>query len=767
MKPLTGGNPSLEKRPNMSETQSVHVALLWHMHQPYYKDRRSGKYLMPWVRLHGVKDYLDMVELLKEFPHMRMNFNLVPSLVEQLQDFVVNGATDLVWDLSMRPASALNESERLFLLQKFFHAHPDTMIRPYPRYQELYEKRGWAKSDAEMNRALHYFTDADYRDLQVWYNLAWIDPLHRESDASLRALYSKGRDFTDADKEFVLEKHRELCGRIVPAYSDAEKRGQVELSCTPFYHPIMPLLYDTNLAKVARPQIGLPRQRFQHPEDCEAQLKSGIEFHERTFGHRPCGIWPSEGSVAPELLPMLQKQGMQWIATDEEVLCASVGEVVSRNVSGAVQNRELLYQPYWAEHDGSRVAVLFRDHYLSDLIGFQYGGWDSEKATTDLMERFEEIARAHNNPGKPLLVSVILDGENCWEHYSEDGLPFLRSLYERLSHSPLVKTTRICDFLEKYPPQRTLPRLHAGSWINHDFQIWIGHKEDNQSWDYLHEVRELVERHINSHRSELSDEQIRTAWNEIYIAEGSDWNWWYGEEHSSGMDEEFDQLYRDHLMIACQSVNLPPPAFLLIPIKARQAATSHVLLPRAFINPVIDGRDTSFFEWFAAGRYDPAMGGGSMHQAQHLVDRIYFAFNADTLFFRIDAKQLLNQEYFDDHIHLVLHLIGKESWQLMVPVDATALGKAPSCLLETKPETLMRQGEDGIAVGAPFTGVIGAGSIIEAAIPFTDLGVAPDDQLYFFVTLQVNGRELERCPVRSPLELQVPRADFETRMWVV
>ncbi|MGI8905338.1 MAG: glycoside hydrolase family 57 protein [Candidatus Sumerlaeaceae bacterium] len=750
----------------MSNSHPVHVAVLWHMHQPYYKDRRSGKYLMPWVRLHGVKDYLDMVELLKEFPDIRMNFNLVPSLVEQIQDFAVNGATDLVWDLSRRPAAALNETERLFILQKFFHAHPETMIRPYPRYQELYDKRGWAKSDAEFNRALHYFTEADFRDLQVWYNLTWIDPLHREHDSALRDLIAKDRDFTDDDKEVVLQAHRRLCGRIVPAYREAEAREQIELSCTPFYHPIMPLLVDTNLASIARPSTHLPRQRFQHPEDAESQLRNAVEFHEKTFGRRPCGLWPSEGSVAPELLPMLKRQGLQWIATDEEILCASVGEVVLRSVSGTVQNRELLYQPYWAEHEGNKIAVLFRDHYLSDLIGFQYGGWPAEDAAQDLLSRLEEIGRAHGDPERPLLVSIILDGENCWEHYADDGLPFLRKLYSYLSHSQYVRTTRICDYLEHYPPQRTLPRLHAGSWINHDFGIWIGHKEDNQSWDYLHEVRELVEHHIEMHGSELSREQIDAAWKEIYIAEGSDWNWWYGEDHSSGMDEEFDQLYRDHLMAACQSVGLQPPAFLLIPIKVRQSTATHVLLPRAFLNPTIDGRDTSFFEWFAAGRYDPAMGGGAMHQAQHLIDRIYFAFNSDTLFFRVDAKQLLIQEHENEKVHLRINVIMPATWQLSIPVQSN-LRRPPSCMLEKFPEMLVQELSDGTRTNMPFNGQIGAGSIVEAAIPFTDLGLVAGDELYFYVGVHVDGREVERCPVRAPLQVQIPQADFETRMWVV
>lgn len=748
----------------MPESYPLHLAVLWHMHQPYYKDIRTGKFIMPWVRLHGVKDYLDMVELLGEYPRVKANFNMVPSLMEQIEDFVSHGATDLIWDLTQRPAAALNDGEKKFLLEKFFHAHYENMIRPWPRYRELFEKRGWARSEAELERAAQYFSEQDYRDLQVWYNLAWIDPWHVERDPALQALIQKGRDFTESDKEAVLARHSALLERIAPAWREAQDRGQIEISTTPFYHPIMPLVYDTNLARVARPEIALPRQRFSHPEDVEAHLRRAAEYHAKTFGTRPRGLWPSEGSVAPEILPLVAAQGIRWIATDEEVLACSTGEPVRRDLSGQVQDPALLYQPYWAEYQGARVAVVFRDHFLSDLIGFQYAGWKPEEAAADLMNRIESVARraAAEGRDRPLLMSIILDGENCWEHYDRDGIPFLRRFYELLSESRLVTTTRIGDFIEQYPPVRTLPRLHTGSWINHDFSIWIGHREDNQSWDYLYEVREMVDQHIRTHRAELTEKQIETAWKEIYIAEGSDWNWWYGDDHSSGIDEEFDQLYREHLMSACLAVGLPPPSFLHIPIKGK-GPSGKAREPRALLHPEIDGRNSSYYEWFAAGVFDPTLGGGSMHQTQYLLRRLYFGFDLEKFFFRVDADRSVLKPSEGDTVVLKLKLITEETWVVTVPLQEkpaeTAGGRA-------RPVPLEREVR-GALEGAGTTGPAAVGTVVELAVPFADLGVTPGQEVHFYVTLEVNGRELERCPSRSPIRTQVPQSDFETRMWVV
>ncbi|MCX7017613.1 MAG: glycoside hydrolase family 57 protein [bacterium] len=747
----------------MTDSHPLYLAILWHMHQPYYKDINSGKYIMPWVRLHGTKDYLDMVELLSEFPRIRINFNMAPSLLEQISDYVEREATDLFLDLTLRPAELLNASEKLFILEKFFFAHYDNMIKPYTRYRELYEKRGWAKSDAELMRVAQYFTDDDFRDLQAWHNLAWIDPLERERDEALAALIRKGRDFTEHDKQTIILKQRQMMARIVPVWRECAERGQIEISTTPFYHPILPLIIDTDSALVARPDITLPRKRFSHPDDARDHVRRAAQFHEQMFGQRPRGMWPAEGAVSPATIPLFASENIQWIATDETILARSLGQPVRRGADGTVLNSGMLYQPYMAEHDGARVAVIFRDQFISDLVGFQYPSLPADEAAADILARLEKIADNTRELNRPALVTLILDGENCWEHYRDDGLPFLRKFYQMISESSRIVTIRICDYLDHYPPAQILPQIFSGSWINGDFSIWIGHREDNQSWDYLHEVRDMVESHIGKYHATLTTAQVEAARKELMIAEGSDWNWWYGDDHSSGIDDEFDQLYRAHLRSACDILGIPPPSFLFIPIKT-QGLTGCARDPRAFIKPVIDGRNTSYFEWFAAGQYDPSMGGGAMHQAQYLIRRLCYGFDQDNLYFRIDCNHKIIKTVPRDRVTLNLSLIARESWTIIMALQGRHNTAQPD---SEKPVALLgRQTDMDFELISELPN-FAVGQVVELAVPFTTLNIENTEEIQFFVTLEVNGREIERCPARMPLRLKAPYDNFETKMWVV
>lgn len=779
----------------MSEKQPLYVAFLWHMHQPYYRDAVTGQYMMPWVRLHAAKDYVDMVMLLDDYPGIRMTVNLVPSLLEQVNDYVEHGAVDLVWELSVPDPATLNEKQKCLILENFFHAQFDNMIRPFPRYRELYDRRGWARSHEELRQVVRLYSNQAFRDLQVWYNLVWIDPLFRRADPELNRLVQKGRGFTEKEKHYVLEKHRELMRAMVPAYRERMERGQIELTTTPFYHPILPLLCNTDLATVARPEIALPRRPFRHPEDATEQVHRALEYFEKLFGVRPRGMWPAEGSVAPDIIPILAQAGVEWIASDEEVLGKSLGTLIRRDLRGNVLNADVLYRPYWVEHDGARLKMLFRDHYLSDLIGFQYAGWDPEEAAEDFVGRLEALARSPNRGEEPWIVPVILDGENCWEHYEEDGLPFLRALYERLSDSTLVRTTCISEYLDRFGPQHSVPRLFAGSWINHDFRIWIGHEEDNRSWDYLHDVRDLVVQHIEQHRHELTEDQIREAWKRIYIAEGSDWNWWYGDDHSSGMDELFDQLYRDHLAAACLAVGLEPPAFVRIPI-ARAAKPRHDYGPHGFIHPTLDGRLTHFYEWQGAGHYDPALYSTAMHPGRCRLQHLFYGFDEKHFYFRIDADPTVLHPTEPSRVEVVVHLFAQnKAWRFAMELERN--GHPRSYTLSASFRRKPGYGEP-LAVGSkkkskgqavPASSNMGnggngtlsvqnesseqvvprvaVGEIIELELPFAALGLKPDDELVFYVTLEIDGREVERLPSHTQLAMYVPAEHFEYMHWTV
>ena len=304
----------------------LYICFLWHMHQPYYKDPAKGNYRLPWVRLHGTKDYLDMLENLTEFPDIKQVFNFTPSLLEQLTDYTENNAKDQYLTLSLKNASELGPADKLFILENFFLANWDNMIRPFPRYYELLAKRGLHVIRSDISRMATYFTNNDFLDLQVLFNLCWVDPLFRRKDPFLKGLVEKGRDFTEEEKQILITKQLAILKEIIPRYREVVSKGQIELSVSPFYHPILPLLCDTNSARVALPDIRLPHKRFSHPEDAEKQIRMGIEYFEKTFRYRPVGMWPSEGSVSEEVLRIVAKEGIQWLGTDEDILSISLGK---------------------------------------------------------------------------------------------------------------------------------------------------------------------------------------------------------------------------------------------------------------------------------------------------------------------------------------------------------------------------------------------------------------------------------------------------------
>src|SRR5262245_9548992 len=318
------------------------VALLWHMHQPFYEDLVTGEHILPWVRLHALKDYYGMVALLREFPGVKMTFNLVPSLLVQLEAFAEDRARDRYLELSLKPAASLTEPDVEFMLENFFHAQRQRMIDVYPRYQELLLRRGASSSPGSPAR----FSSDDLRDLQVWHKLAWIDPYYLDGDARVRGLVTKGRRFTEEDKALLREVELELLNRVIPEYRDAAARGPIELSASPFYPPILPLLCDTDIYLRTHPDSRMPRRRFVHPEDAADQLHRAVGTHERLFGAKPVGLWPSEGSVSDAMVPLVAKAGFKWMATDELILARSIEATFSRDGRGQVDHPERLYIPY-------------------------------------------------------------------------------------------------------------------------------------------------------------------------------------------------------------------------------------------------------------------------------------------------------------------------------------------------------------------------------------------------------------------------------------
>jgi alpha-amylase/alpha-mannosidase (GH57 family) len=628
---------------------ALRLIFLWHQHQPFYKDLVTGEYRLPWVRLHGLKDYYGMVKLLDEFPNVHQNFNLVPSLMAQIQDYVEGTAQDPFLSVAAKPANDLNAKERQFALQYLFQANPANLIGRYPRYRELLEK--YRDNAYSPERAEKHFQARDFTDLQVLSQIAWFDEFFLE-DKDVAELIKKERNYSLDDQRFVIARERELMGKVLPAYADAAKKGSIEISATPFYHPILPLVCDTNAGATSSPGLPLPQNRFRHPEDAREQIVRALDLHQKVFGVKPQGMWPSEGSVSEEVIAIAHSLGIQWMATDEGVLGRSTGLFFQRDGNGRLPTHlaERLYNIHRYENGKTAMNLVFRDHTISDLIGFVYSGMDPNDAAGHLLHNIKEAAQPVLTQGRDAVVSVILDGENAWEYYPKSGREFLRRFYDALQRESNLEAVTVTEAIARHSKFSPLPSLVPGSWINANFNVWIGAPEDNRAWDYLQHARDFYAQN----QGRASEAQRKLAYEEILIAEGSDWNWWYGPEHHSANDRDFDELYRKHLSNIYQALGAMPPDYLSQPITGGEVRPAFA--PQtAYIHPRITGDKVRYFEWMGAAVFTADQRAGAMHGKQFLLDSVYAGIDSEFVYGRLDFAVPVPDKEFD----LVVNL---ESW---------------------------------------------------------------------------------------------------------
>ncbi len=627
----------------------LRVVVLWHQHQPFYKDLVTGQYRLPWTRLHALKDYYGMVKLLDEFPNVHQTFNLVPSLITQIQEYASGQAQDPFLQVAAKPAKDLTSGERRFALQYLFQANPVNIIGRYPRYRELWERFRGAGNSPE--RAEKYFQPQDFTDLQVLSQIGWFDEFFLQ-EKEIAELVRKGRNFSLEDQKLVIAAERAFIARVLPVHAEAAKSGRIEISTSPFYHPILPLICDTNAGGISTPGLPLPQNRFRHPEDAREQLQRGLELHEEVFGVRPRGVWPSEGSVSEEAIAIAHRLGVQWMATDEGVLGRSLGTFFTRDGQGHLSSdlAHQLYTIHRYENGEAQMHLLFRDHTLSDLIGFVYSGMPPQEAANNLMRQIRECARPVLDSGQDAVVPIILDGENAWEYYPHSGREFLRRFYDALEKDPGVEAVSVEEAIARHKNISPLKNLVPGSWISANFNVWIGAPEDNKAWDYLYHARNFYQHEAAT----AKEEQRKLAFEEILIAEGSDWNWWYGPEHHSANDRDFDELYRKHLSNVYQALGGKPPDYLAQPIAgiiARPSFTPQT----AYIHPRITGDMVRYFEWMGAAAYTADHRSGSMHGKQFLLDAAYAGIDEKFVYGRLDFTDQMPDAPFEIVVNL-------ESW---------------------------------------------------------------------------------------------------------
>ena len=556
---------------------TLDFVLVWHMHQPEYRDSATGEFRLPWVYLHAIKDYTDMAWHLERHPRARAVVNFVPVLLEQLEDYTDQFAhrqlRDPLLRLLARPEhEPFSPPERTLVLDRCFHANHHQMIAPFPPYRRLHELltvvEGYGKD------AVSYLSDRYLFDLLTWYHLSWTGETVRRESTLVTELMAAGSGFTHAQRLALLECIGGLVSDIIPRYRRLEARGQIELSTTPYFHPLAPLLIDFGVARDVQPELPLP-QATRYPDGAARvawHIRAALESHARRFGHAPRGMWPAEGAVCNAFVDEVARAGVGWTASGERVLANSL----HRTRQTDAPRESYLYQPYRMGNAVSGVLCFCRDDHLSDLIGFEYRRWDGAHAAAHFVGELEAIL-ARNSTQEAPIVSVILDGENAWEHYPYNGFYFLSSLYERLSDHPAIRMDTYRDWLDKHSRAsrenaKRLDHVRAGSWVFGDLTTWIGSHDKNAAWDLLVSAKNAYDLVIASGR--LTAAEREAAEHQLAICESSDWFWWFGDYNAAHAVASFDALYRAHLAELYRRLHLAAPASLAEPVSRGNAAVT-------------------------------------------------------------------------------------------------------------------------------------------------------------------------------------------------
>ncbi len=727
--------------------RKVTILFLWHMHQPYYKDTIENYYVMPWVRLHATKGYYD-IPLVMEKYGIRGTINMVPSLLEQIEDYVNNEATDRWMELTQKDPDEMNDEEKGFVLENFFMLNWERLVHTSHRYGELLSKREDYRKRFSFIEMGSMFSRNEILDLQVLFNLKWFGFMAREHYPFLRLLEEKDRFFTTEDKRELLRIQKGVLKDIIPLYRRLMSEEKLEVSFTPFYHPIFPLVYDTDISKRSAPSAPMP-QRFFYPRDARWHLEEGKRYSERIWGRKLSGMWPAEGSVSPEIVPVASENGVKWMATDDGILFRSINNF---------DKSRILYKPYRVRSENSEVVTFFRDKYLSDLIGFSFSRMDTGKAVDIFMRYVESVASHFSEDRFEKVLPVILDGENAWESYPGNGKDFLSSLFQRITAATTVTSNTFSGYLEgedldTFP---MLNRLYSGSWINSDYRIWIGGMQENTAWNYLKKVRDFWEDYRIKNPS-MDEENVREVLYSLYRAEGSDWFWWYGETFSTENDYLFDRLFRRHLRKVYKILSIESPSFLDVPISGMKKVEIF-REPSAFISPQIDGMEECFYSWCGSGEYDNSIRpGGSMYDSNRIVDKFYYGFDKENLYFKLTFSQPVGQ-LEDKRCSVKFFIANGREADFVLPLrrfEKSGFG------------VVLGRGSEKFAE-AIDVGRAAFSDVLESSVPFKSCNLIPGSTVSLHLKVFASdGAEIERIPDMGMIDITVPDRNFLLQMWDV
>ncbi len=714
--------------------KKLSLAFVWHMHQPVYQESRNDYFLMPWVRLHGVKDYLDMLTMMDSFPRLKLNFSVVPILLTALEAYGNRELHDLHSKLTVTPVSELNDEDKLFILNNFFDANYTNMILPHIKYADLYKKR-YSSDEIGIND----FSDEEYSDIMAWFNLVWFDPKWQREHPAVKSLLNKEGHYTLEDRIKIIELHREIIKKIIPSYKKYQEENKIEILATPYFHPVMPVLLDKKYTGV------------DLKSDAVVQIEKCIDKYQKVFNCKPKGIWPPEQCISSKTLELFADMGFEWTVADEGVLAKTINKEFVRDFKGYLEDPYDVTASYkFVGKNKKSISLIFREAVIPNLINFEYSQHNPVEAANDLYERIKTVqSKLKQSPDKNNLLTIALDGENCWESYPDDGEGFINALYDLIENDKTLETVLISDYLSKVKNKKELKTIHTGSWINRNLKLWIDEPTKNLAWQYVVKTREDL---VNFAKDCKDKQIIEAAWEELHIAEGSDWFWWFGEPNDSGQDEIFDYLFRVHLINIYNLFQKPVPNYLNVPLIVYMGKP--LRYPKSNITPILNGVISKKDNWKNAGCIE--IPDGPILHSNKPIDKIYFGCDKDNLYLRFDMnKAYLDRkndstldylQHFQTYIYLKNERLAHSNSaniRTLTKLDTaypTMLDKYTHEVLllflrgKMAPVLMSKAQKDGLwslklSNNVKFAFV----DILEVAIPFDDLNIKPKEKLDFFI----------------------------------
>ena len=718
------------------------LLFVWHLHQPNYKSPETGWYLLPWVRLHSSSGYLDLLTMLSKDDRLKTTVNITPILLQQLVDYQ-STPYEIQTELVMRDANELNDDEQEFLLKHFFNAYADTQIRALPRLWELFLKRGSSKpiTNAEMPRRL--FRVDDFRDLQVLFNLAWCGFTAR-TDPVIAELIAREMHYAEEDKPKILDKQTEFVQRVTDLLAQGSRDSKYELITSPYYHPIIPLIVDSNIARPGLPHHDLISPPFRQPEDADLQIVMAREFISGNLGDVPLGMWPPAGSVSERALDLYAQAGMKYVITDASILKLSleISHIGTRHL-----------QPWAYETPHGPVNMLFRDTDISDALSFRYKDMDAKDAVDDFMERVR--ARIRDFPGNHApMITVVIDGENPWPYFPNFGEEFLQRLFDAIDNEPGLETQAVSEALSEIPPTQIerLAGVFPGSWINANFRIWCGDEEKNRAWELLRDTRKFYSDFLELHPDYAPGTRMEAYLN-LLAAEGSDWFWWYGETAHAADEQFFDALFRSYLISVYRLLNQEVPDELSVPVIRKQQLLEQSI-PTDVVKPHIDGRVTGFYEWEQAGRLRVGNGFSAMAKSSpSILAAVHYGYTSQMLHLRVDFIRAARELY--PNYALIIRF--SEPIQASMTIALRKGTKLPFFAYLMQPECTFLKMEEHTECAVD--------DILEVSIPFAALKLPIGEWAYFKIELYYEGKLIESLPTSSAIAIKVPTPDYEMFLW--